>query len=76
MWEAKRHVLQAWVVVGRGRGCGRRNHMFRRLSKVPVVTKYEFRGCKIEIAEGVAISTPSTTHLTDLPYHGSPLAFS
>ena len=76
MWAAKRHVSPALVVVGRERGCGRRNHMFRRLSKVPVATKNEFGGCEIEIVEGVVISTPSETHLTGLPHHGSPLPFS
>ena len=42
MWAAKRHVSPAWVVVERERDCGRRNNMFRRLSKGPVVTKNEF----------------------------------
>jgi len=60
---------------GRERGCGRRNHIFRRLSKVPVVTKREFGGCEIKIAEGVVVSTPSATHLLGLPHHGSPLVF-
>jgi len=67
MWAAKRLVSPAWVVVGMETGCGRRNDTFRRLSKVPVVTKNEFGGCKIEIAEGVVISTPSVTHLLGLP---------
>ena len=67
MWGAKHVVSLAWVVVGRERGCGRQNHMFRWLSKVPVVTKNEFDGCEIEIADGVVISTPSATHLTGLP---------
>ena len=61
---------------GRERGCGRRNHKFRRLSKVPVVTNYQFGTCEMEIAEGVVFSTPSATHLLGLPYHGSPLSFS
>jgi len=60
---------------GGERRCGRRNHTFRQLSKVPVVTKNEFGACEIEIAEGVVISTPSATHLTGLPHHGSPLMF-
>ena len=68
MWAAKRHVSLAWVVVGRERGCGRRNASLRRLSNVPVVTKNEFGSCEIEIAEGVVISTPSATHLTGLSY--------
>jgi hypothetical protein len=76
MWVAKRHVSLAWVVVGRERGSGCQNHMFRRLSKVATVTKNEFVCCKIEIVEGIVISTPSATHLTGLLYHGSPLAFS
>ena len=61
---------------GGERGCGRRKHMFRRLSKVPIVTKNEFGGREIGITEGVVISTPSATHLLGLPYHGSPLSFS
>jgi hypothetical protein len=60
---------------GRERGCVRRNHMFRRLSKASVVTKDEFGACKIEIAEGVVVLTPSATHLLGLPHHGSPLLF-
>ena len=72
----RRLVSPAGVVVRRERGCGRRNHMFRQISKVPVVTKNEFGGHEIEIAEGVVISTPSATHLLGLPYHGSPLSFS
>jgi len=73
MWAAKRHVSPAWVVVGRERGCGHRNVSSRRLSKVPVVTKNEFGGCEIEIAEGDVISTPSATHLTGLPYRSRTL---
>ena len=69
----QRHVSPAWVGAGRERGCGCRNHTFRRLSKVPVVTKNEFGGREIEIAEGVVISTPPATHLLGLPYQGSPL---
>ena len=65
----------AWVVGGMERGCGHQNDMFQQLSKVPVVTKYEFGGCEIEIAEGVVISTPSATHLTGLPHQGSLLSF-
>ena len=76
MWAAKRLVSPALVIVGRERGCGRRNHMFRWLLKVPVVTKNEFRSREIEIAEGIVVSTPSATHLTGLPHHGSPLQFS
>ena len=76
MWAAKRHVSEAWVISGRERGCGRQKHVFRRLSKVPVVTRNEFSGCEIEIAEGVVISTPSATHRVGLPHQGSPLAFS
>ena len=56
-------------------GGGRRNHTFRRLSKVPVVTNYQFGACEIEIAEGVVFSTLSATHLLGLPHHGSPLMF-
>ena len=55
MWAAKRHVSPAGVVVGRERGCGRRNHMFRRLLKVLVIAKNELGGREIEIAEGVVI---------------------
>ena len=76
MWAAKRHGSPAWVVVGRESGCERRNHMFRRLSKAPMVTKIEFGGWEIELAEGVEVTTPSTTHLMGLPHHRSPLAFS
>jgi len=36
----------------------------------------EFGCCELEIAEGVIVSTPSTTHLTGLPHHGSPPQFS
>jgi len=75
MWAAKPHVSWAWVVVGRERGCGHRNHMFQRLSKVPIVRKNEFGGCEIEIAKGVVISTPPATHLIGLPHQGSPLSF-
>ena len=73
MWAAKRHVSPAWVVVGRERRFGRRNNMFRRLSKGPVVTKNEFGCCKIEIVEDVVISTPSVTHLVGRPYHSRTL---
>ena len=52
IWAAKPIFSPALVIVERERECGRRNHMFRRLSKVPVVIKYEFTGCEIEIAEG------------------------
>jgi hypothetical protein len=76
MWAAKRHISPAWVVVGKERGSEHRKDTFRRLSKGPVVTKNEFGCSKIEIVEGVVVSTPSPTHLTGLPYHGSPLAFS
>ena len=50
--------------------------MFCRFSKAPVLTKTEFGGCEIEIAEGVVISTPSATHLVGLPHQGPPLSFS
>ena len=50
--------------------------MFRQLSKAPVLTKTEFGGCEIEIAQGVVISTPSVTHLVGLPDQGPPLSFS
>jgi hypothetical protein len=76
MWAAKRLVSPAWVVVGRERGCGRRNDKFQRLSEVPIVTEYELRGCESEMTGGVVISTPSPTHLTGLPHNGSPLQFS
>ena len=75
MWAAKQHVSPAWVVVGRERGCGCRNNMFRRLLKGPVVTKNEFGCCKIEIVEDV-ILTPSVTHLVALPHQGTSLSFS
>jgi len=61
---------------GRERGCVRRNHMFRRLSKASVIAKDELAACEIEFAEGVVVSTPSATHLLGLPHHGSPLSFS
>ena len=76
MWAAKRHISPAWVVVGKEMGSGRRNDTFRRLLKGPVVTKNEFVCSKIEIVEGVVVSTPSPMHLTGLPHHGSPLVFS
>ena len=72
----QQQVSPAWVVVRRERGCGHQNHMFQQLSKVPVVTKNEFDGHKIEIAENVVLSTPSTIHLLGLPYQGSSLSFS
>jgi len=51
------------VVVVMGGGFGRRNNMLCRLSNAPVLTKIECGHCEIELAEGVAISTPSATHL-------------
>ena len=50
--------------------------MLRRFSKAPVFTETEFAGYKIEITEGVVISTPSATNLLGLPHQGSPLSFS
>ena len=47
------------MVIGRESGSG-------LISKGPVLTKDEFWGCEIEIAEGVMISTPSATHLVGL----------
>ena len=72
----RRNVSPDGVVVGRERGCGHRNHMLRWLLKVLVIAKNELGGREIEVAEGVVISTPSTTYLLGLPYHGSPLSFS
>jgi hypothetical protein len=57
-------------------GCGWRNIVLRRFSKVPVLKSTEFGSCKIETTEGVVISTPSATHLIGLPHQGSPLSFS
>ena len=65
-----------WLLGGRGDVGVETICMFQPLSKVPVVTKNEFGGRKIEITEGVAISTLSATHLLGLPYHGSPLSSS
>jgi len=76
MCAAKRLVSPARVVVGRERGFGRRNDIFQRLLKVPVVTKYQLRGCESEMTGGVVILTPSPAHLTGLPHQGSPLEFS
>jgi len=80
MWAAKRLVSPALVIVGRERECGHQNHIFQWLLKVTVVTKNEFGGCEIEIAEGIVISTSSAMHLMGLPswvsHHGSPLLFS
>ena len=71
IWAAKPKFSPALVIVERERECGRRNHTFRRLSKVPVVIEYEFTGCEIEIAEGCR----HFDALPDAP-DGSPLLFS
>ena len=76
MWAANRHVSLACVVVVRESGSGRRNHMFRCLSKRLYSQKNEFGGCKIEIPEDVVISTPSATHHVGLLHQGPSLAFS
>jgi len=64
----KRHVSPALVVIGRESGSG-------RISKGPVLTKDEYWGCEIEIAEGVMISTPYAMHLVGLLHQGSPATF-
>ena len=57
-------------------GCGQRNDIFRRLTKGPVIAINELGVREIKIAEGVAISTPSVTHLVGLPHQGCPLLYS
>ena len=58
------------VVVREGRRWWR--NIFYRLTKGPALAMNEFGAREIEIVEGVALSTPSATHLMGLPHQGSP----
>lgn len=74
-WELGRYGIGVHlrVIVVRGVNLG---GVKQCLMKGPVLATNEFKVCKIEIAEGVVVSTPSATYLMGLLHQGTPLTFS
>ena len=55
--------------------CGRQKRYFSPAFENVYWQKNKFHGHKLEIAQGVVLSTPSATHLVGLPHQGSPLPY-